>query len=80
MPLKTLEEVRAEFDRTGVSVTSWAAEHGIPRNIVQGVLHGRLKCKRGHSHNAAVLLGLKDGVVNSSLARTNYRTDSTDAS
>ncbi|CAE6926166.1 hypothetical protein R69927_06857 [Paraburkholderia domus] len=38
--------------------------HGIPRNIVSGVLQGRLKGKRGHAHNAAVLLGLKDGVVN----------------
>ncbi|WP_328821665.1 DNA-binding protein [Paraburkholderia domus] len=64
MPLKTLEEVRAEFERCGVSVSSWAMRHGIPRNIVSGVLQGRLKGKRGHAHNAAVLLGLKDGVVN----------------
>ena len=64
MPLKTLEEVRAEFDRCGISISSWAVKHGIPRNIVSGVLEGRLKGKRGHAHNAAVLLGLKDGVVN----------------
>jgi len=64
MPLKTLEEVRAEFDRCGISVSGWAARHGIPRNIVSGVLQGRLKGRRGHAHNAAVLLGLKDGVVN----------------
>ncbi|RKE23894.1 gp16 family phage-associated protein [Paraburkholderia sp. BL23I1N1] len=64
MPLKTLEEVREEFNRYGVSVSSWANQHRIPRNIVSGVLQGRLKGKRGHAHNAAVLLGLKDGVVN----------------
>ncbi|WNC95477.1 DNA-binding protein (plasmid) [Paraburkholderia sp. FT54] len=64
MALKTLEDVRAEFDRCGLSVSSWAAKHGIHRNIVSGVLQGRLKGKRGHAHNAAVLLGLKDGVVN----------------
>ncbi|WP_408503480.1 DNA-binding protein [Paraburkholderia sediminicola] len=69
MPLKTLEEVRAEFDRCGVSISSWAVKHGIPRNIVNGVLQGRLKGKRGHAHNAAVLLGLKDGVVNREEAR-----------
>jgi gp16 family phage-associated protein len=63
MPLKTLEEVHAEFDRNGISVSSWAAKHGIPRSIVTGVLQGRLKGKRGHAHNAAVLLGLKEGVV-----------------
>jgi gp16 family phage-associated protein len=64
MALKTLEEVRAEFDRYGISVSSWAANHGIPRNIVNGILQGKLKGKRGHAHNAAVLLGLKEGVVN----------------
>ena len=64
MALKTLEEVRAEFDRYGISVSSWAVKHGIPRNIVSGMLQGRLKGKRGHAHNAAVLLGLKEGVVN----------------
>ena len=69
MALKTLEEVRAEFDRCGVSVSGWAVRHGIPRNIVNGVLQGRLKGKRGHAHNAAVLLGLKDGVVNRKEAR-----------
>jgi gp16 family phage-associated protein len=63
MVLKTVEEVRAEFDRCGLSVSSWAAKHGIPRHIVNGVLRGRLKGKRGHAHNAAVLLGIKDGVV-----------------
>jgi gp16 family phage-associated protein len=64
MALKTLEEARAEFDRCGVSVSSWAVKHGIPRSIASGVLRGRLKGKRGHAHNAAVLLGLKEGVVN----------------
>ena len=61
---ENLKEVRAEFDRCGISVSGWAVRHGIPRNIVSGVLQGRLKGKRGHAHNAAVLLGLKDGVVN----------------
>jgi gp16 family phage-associated protein len=64
MPLKTVEEARAEFARYGISVSSWAVKHGIPRNIASGVLQGRLKGKRGHAHNAAVLLGLKEGVVN----------------
>jgi gp16 family phage-associated protein len=64
MTLKTLEEARAEFDRCGISVSGWAVKHGIPRNIASGVLQGRLKGKRGQAHNAAVLLGLKDGVVN----------------
>jgi gp16 family phage-associated protein len=64
MTLKTLDEIRTEFARRGVSVSGWAAEHRIPRSIVHGVLQGRLKGKRGHAHNTAVLLGLKDGVLN----------------
>jgi gp16 family phage-associated protein len=63
MALKTLEEVRAEFDRSGLTVSLWAAEHDIPRHVVAGVLQGKLKGRRGYAHNAAVLLGLKDGVV-----------------
>jgi len=35
-----------------------------PRTVVNGVLQGRLKGKRGHAHNTAVLLGLKEGVLN----------------
>jgi gp16 family phage-associated protein len=67
MALKTRAEVLAEFDRCGESVSNWAAKHGIPRNIVSGILQGRLKGKRGHAHNAAVLLGLKEGVVDERL-------------
>ncbi|WP_324603359.1 DNA-binding protein [Trinickia symbiotica] len=63
MPLKTLEQVRADFDRHGISVSAWAATHGIPRHVVNGLLSGRLKGRRGQAHNAAVLLGVKEGVV-----------------
>lgn len=34
-----------------------------PTNRVSGALLGRMKWKRAHAHNAAVLLGLKEGVV-----------------
>jgi len=63
MSLKTREEVIAEFDRRGVSVSRWASEHGVSRQIVDGVLKGKLKGRRGLAHNVAVLLGLKDGIV-----------------
>jgi gp16 family phage-associated protein len=63
MPLKSLQEIRIEFEQKGLSVSSWAETHQIPRGVVSGVLQGRLKGKRGDAHNAAVLLGLKEGVV-----------------
>lgn len=61
--VRTIEDVRRELDRRGKSVREWAREHGISDRIVYEVLRGRLKGRRGQTHKAAVLLGLKDGVV-----------------
>lgn len=61
--LKTCEEVLVEFDRYGMSISGWARQHDLPRQIVHDVLHGRSKGKRGAAHKAAVLLGIKDGVI-----------------
>ena len=60
---KTVDEVRADLDRRGKSIREWAREHGISDRIVYAVLHGRFKGRRGQAHKAAVLLGLKDGIV-----------------
>lgn len=61
--LKTCEEVLAEFDRYGMTISGWARKHDLPRNIVHAVLHGRIKGRSGAGHKAAVLLGVKDGVI-----------------
>lgn len=61
--IKTPDEVRAEFDRLGISIAGWARKHGFQRGLVYEVLAHRRKCKRGNSHKIAVLLGLKDGVI-----------------
>lgn len=60
---KTGEEVRAEFQRKGMSVSDWAAEHGFGRSLVYEVLTGERKCHRGQSHKVAVLLGMKHGEI-----------------
>lgn len=60
---RTIEEVKQDLDRRGKSVREWAREHGISESIVYALLHGRFKGRRGQAHKAAVLLGLKDGVV-----------------
>ncbi|WP_141054599.1 DNA-binding protein [Tepidiphilus succinatimandens] len=62
-PTKSIDDVRREFDRRGKSVRDWAREHGFSDRIVYEVLRGRLKGRRGQTHKVAVLLGLKDGVV-----------------
>ena len=61
--VKTPEEVRAHFDRIGKPITIWAREHGYTPTLVYEILHGRILCKRGKSHEVAVLLGLKDGEI-----------------
>jgi gp16 family phage-associated protein len=60
---KTPGQVRAEFDRKGVSIAQWARAHGVSRSLVYELLSGnpRRKCVRGASHRVAVLLGLKSG-------------------
>lgn len=64
-PPKTRAQVRAEFDRKGISITAWAQEHGVGRSLVYEILTGtrHRTCSRGQSHRVAVLLGLKHGEI-----------------
>ena len=61
--LRSVEEVKADLRRRGRSVPQVAAEIRVSPRIVYAVLAGRHKGLRGQAHRAAVLLGLKDGVV-----------------
>lgn len=61
--LKTPKEVRADFEFRGESIAAWARKHGLGRSLVYEVLSGRKKCLRGDGHRAAVLLGIKRGVI-----------------
>jgi gp16 family phage-associated protein len=61
--VKTAEEVRADLYRRGKSVRAAAKEMGVSERIVFELLRGRIKGLRGQAHRAAVLLGMKDGVI-----------------
>jgi gp16 family phage-associated protein len=61
--VKTPAEARADFVRRGEAVTSWAHEHGYSPSLVFEVLRGRIKGRRGKAHEIAVLLGMKEGVI-----------------
>ncbi|MGH6624311.1 MAG: DNA-binding protein [Burkholderiaceae bacterium] len=61
--LKTPAQVRAEFARNGVAVTSWARANNVQGRVVFDVLSGKCKGQRGEGHKVAVLLGLKSGQV-----------------
>ena len=68
MQLKTRHEIRAEFDRKGLSYSAWAMKNGFSPSLVIAILNDddrnpARKCLRGTSHNIAVALGLKDGEI-----------------
>lgn len=61
---KTLAQAKDDFIRTGKSIASWAREHGVSPPLVRMILSGKRPGYRGQSHRIAVLLGIKDGVIN----------------
>ena len=61
--LKTVSEVRADLDRRGLTIREWSRRNGISDRIVRELLRGRFKGRHGAAHRAAVLLGIKDGVI-----------------
>lgn len=60
---QNLEMIRDALLRVGKSHGDLARELGVDRNVVRGVLYGRLKGSRGDAHKVAVALGLKEGVI-----------------
>lgn len=61
--LRTVEDVRQDFARKGISVASWARANGLSPRDVYDVLQQRTKAAYGKSHTIAVLLGMKDGEI-----------------
>lgn len=61
--LQTPEQARAVLDREGKSIAEFSRQHGLNKNLVSDLLNGRKKGRRGESHRAAVLLGIKDGQI-----------------
>ena len=61
--IKTREQVLAELDEAGTSITDLAKEIGVNRESVSDLLHGRHKGRRGVAHDVAVYLQLKSGSI-----------------
>lgn len=62
-PLKTREQARNEFRRTGTSIRAWCRANGFSVPNTYQVLSGRNTGERGEAHRIAVMLGIKDGIV-----------------
>ena len=65
VPSRTGPELKAEFQRLGVSMADWARANGFSPALVYQILAGRKRCVRGQSHQIAVALGLKQGQIGS---------------
>ncbi len=67
--LRTAAEARAWLEFQGITIAQWARDHKKSDSLVREILAGKKKCHRGESHNIAVLLGMKDGIVTTRPAR-----------
>lgn len=65
VPVCTVEDVRAEFARRGLSISEWARRNGVSAQLTYQILAGRKLGLRGQSHTICVLLGLKSGLADS---------------
>ncbi|MBU0915830.1 MAG: DNA-binding protein [Gammaproteobacteria bacterium] len=63
-PLKTPEQVKEEFASSGESISAWCRRHRVTPSAAYRVLTPNSPTPlRGECHRAAVLLGIKHGVV-----------------
>ena len=62
-PLKTREQVLADFKTAGITFSEWARANGFHRMTVVDLLRGARQGLRGETHRCAVALGMKHGVV-----------------
>lgn len=56
-------EAREALERRGQTAKDFAEKHQLNPSTVYAVLSGQSQCRRGEAHRAAVLLGIKDGVI-----------------
>ena len=61
--LRTPQEVQAEWLHNGMTQADWARARGFNRATVNQVMSGKNAATQGVGHKIAVLLGIKDGVI-----------------
>lgn len=61
--LLTRQEARERLIYRGKTITKWAEENGFRMDDVRDVLRKDRPCRFGESHKIAVLLGIKDGII-----------------
>lgn len=56
-------KARKALEKRGQTAKNFAELHNLTPSTVYAVLSGQSHCRRGEAHRAAVLLGIKDGVI-----------------
>lgn len=56
-------DAREALERKGQTAKDFAKKNQLNPSTVYAVLSGQSQCRRGEAHRAAVLLGIKDGVI-----------------
>lgn len=59
IPQERFAEAREWFTVHGISISDWANQNNVDRNVLYAVLSGKSRCLRGEGHRIALLLGLK---------------------
>lgn len=67
--IRTPAEAKEWLSHQGISAAEFCRMHNLPTSLVYEILNGRKRCLRGMSHNIAVLLGMKRGVITTRPAR-----------
>ncbi len=57
------QKAREALEHRGQTAKGFAQLHDLNPSTVYAVLSGQSQCRRGEAHRAAVLLGIKDGVI-----------------
>ncbi|VEJ50045.1 DNA-binding protein [Neisseria weaveri] len=57
---QTPKSAQKYFIKRGINKSEWARYFGFERTIVEHLLGGKLKGRRGQAHEAAIKLGLKE--------------------
>lgn len=68
---KTVEEAVNELRTRGISIARWSRQNKFKPSLVYQVLRSGQIPLHGESHKIAVLLGIKDGIVESDESNSN---------
>ncbi|WP_336928157.1 DNA-binding protein [Acinetobacter oleivorans] len=56
--MKTNQQIKDDFERSGITISDWSLKHNFSRDLVYRILNTNRLPKRGESRRIAIELGL----------------------